>query len=342
MHAQTAHGAPGTENDVVTLPEEEAKIQKLRDRLNEVYNPIISRPDEEGEDGGNDDEDGTGEEAKDDNQDTIKDDQTNKSLVFNSSSDLNLGNNQSNQIDANQQNNTDVDMDTADEEEDVETADSEDVDTADSDMNDAMEDNKDNLKLHPVTTSLQNMNHQQNESSSSIHPSIPSQYPPQTLSQPITTISNHSTSGHHTPMLGNHEMVATSNSSQMSGQNSISQTQHGNTHLSHQPQIHLPNAVAPHDIQHGSNHHFLPSSQPHTQHPNIQHPGLSTHHNNQQHQASNNSIQPQMQSHLNSTGTHILDGNMMRPPKVEDANPLSSSMLDEFEQQMNQYQQQQH
>ena len=46
MHAQTAHGAPGTENDVVTLPEEEAKIQKLRDRLNEVYNPIITRPDE--------------------------------------------------------------------------------------------------------------------------------------------------------------------------------------------------------------------------------------------------------------------------------------------------------
>ena len=49
-----------------------------------------------------------------------------------------------------------------------------------------------------------------------------------------------------------------------------------------------------------------------------------------------------MRSHSNATpgNNHILGvNNVMRPAK-EDPNPLSSSMLDEFEQQMNQYQQQ--
>ena len=327
MHAQTAHGAPGTENDVVTLPEEEAKIQKLRDRLNEVYNPIITRPDEDGDEGGNDDEEGVGDEVKDDIQESNKTDHQ-------ASSVLDIENKQSNHNDVNLQNNTDVDMDTADDEDDSEC---EDVDTADSDMNDVTEDSKDNIKLPAISSTTQNLNHQTTTVSASTNSSYPSQYPFQTHSQPISTMSNHTSSGHHTPMLGNHAMVATSNSSSLSAQPSIPSTQHGNTHLSHQPQLHLPHSVPSHNMQQGGTHHLLTSGQPHPQHPGILHPGLSTHHNNPN---SNNSIQPQMQSHLNSTGTDILGGNLMRPPKQEDTNPLSSSMLDEFEQQMNQYQQQ--
>ena len=73
----------------------------------------------------------------------------------------------------------------------------------------------------------------------------------------------------------------------------------------------------------------------------MQQAGLSTTSTNQGHHnptGIGNSV-PQMQS--SSAGNHILGGvgNLMRP-KDEDSNPLSSSMLDEFEQQMNQYQQQ--
>ena len=335
MHAQTAHGAPGTENDVVTLPEEEAKIQKLRDRLNEVYNPIITRPDEDGDEGGNEEDEGVGEEAKDGGQEINKTGQASKAMAFGPSTELDTERKQSNHNDDNQQNNTDIDMDTADDEDDIE---SEDVDTADSDMNDATEDSKDNIKLPTNLSSTQNLNRQTNNTLTSTNSSISPQYQFQTHAPPITTISNHAASGHHTPMLGNHEMVATSNSNHLSGQTSVSSTQHQNTHLSHQPQLHLPHPVPTHNMQQGSNHHLLASNQPHPQHPNILQPGLSLHHSNP---TSNNSIQPQMQSHLNSTTTpHILGGNLMRPPKEEDANPLSSSMLDEFEQQMNQYQQQ--
>ena len=325
MHAQTAHGAPGTENDVVTLPEEEAKIQKLRDRLNEVYNPIITRPDEDGDEGGNDDEEGIGEESKDIDKTTY------------ANNHENCENNQVNHNDTNQQSNTDVDMDTADDDDDIE---SEDIDTADSDMNDAAEDNKDKIKLSPVLNTSRNLNFQKNDTNMSTQSSLPSHYPLPTHPPPTTTVSNHSTSGNHTPMLGNHEMVATPSSNNLPIHSSLTPNLHGNTQLSHQPQLNLQQSVPTHDMQTSNNHHLLSSSHPHPQHPNILNPSLSTHNHNPQHSTSTNSIQSQMQSHHNTTNTHLLGGNLMRQPKEEDNNPLSSSMLDEFEQQMNQYQQQ--
>lgn len=348
MHAQTAHGAPGTENDVVTLPEEESKIQKLRDRLNEVYNPIISRPDEEGEDGGNDDEEVTADEGKDDIQSNNKNDIISKVSTFESTNNINSDLSPNDHTDINHDDNTDIDMETADDEDDADDDDesiNSDVDTNDSDMNDVMEDNKSNIKLQPQPNASQDMNHQTSDTAT--HQNISSQYhPPQAISQSITS-SNHASSSHHTPMLGSHEMVAatsnTSNASDIHSQNSqMPPTQEGNNHLSHQPHLSQLSHPPSHEMQHGNTHHILPTSQP-PQHHNIQHPVLSAHHNPQQPLIhSNNSIPNQMQSHSStSPGNHIIGGNVMRPPKEEDANPLSSSMLDEFEQQMNQYQHQQ-
>ena len=340
MHAQTAHGAPGTENDVVTLPEEETKIQKLRDRLNEVYNPIISRPDEDGEDGGNEDEDGTGDEAKDETQAGDKNDRMSKDS--------------NNHDETNHENNTDIDMETADEEDDVDEEDSEDIDTNESDMNDVAEDSKDTIKLQPHINSVNHeINHHQVPSTGSSQTEISSQYPVSAPdhSQQVSASSNHESNitHHSSPMLGSHEMVATSNSSNsnnMSSQISMPNTQHSNAHLSHQPHLQLPHHPS-HEMQHGNTHHLLPPGQPQQlqqppQHHNIHDTSsLSTHHN-QQLIRNTNSIPTQMQSHSNATpgNNHILGvTNVMRPSK-EDPNPLSSSMLDEFEQQMNQYQQQ--
>jgi len=351
MHAQTAHGAPGTENDVVTLPEEETKIQKLRDRLNEVYNPIISRPDEDGEEGGNEDEDGTGDEGKDDTQQTDKNNHISKDSTYDASNDVNSENSKNEHDETNHDNNTDIDMETADEEDDADEEDSEDIDTNESDMNDGMEDNKEDITLQPHTNSIHEMNHQ-HDTTRSVHSSISPQYQSaQSQPQQVSTSSNHvpNTAHHSSPMLGSHEMVATSNSStanNISSQNPMPNTQQMNAHLSHQPHLQVPHHP-PHEMQHGNTHHLLPSGQqqPQPQHHNIQHPeGLSTHHNQQQQHISNtNSIPNQMQSHSNATpaNNHILGvNNVMRPTKEEDQNPLSSSMLDEFEQQMNQYQQQ--
>ena len=158
MHAQTAHGAPGTENDVVTLPEEEAKIQKLRDRLNEVYNPIISRPDEEGEDGANDDEGGTGDEGKDDSQQVDQESRISNDMANKEIGNPNLAFDENDCSDTNHENNTDVDMETADDEDDVDEDDSEDVDTADSDMNDMMEDSKGGVKIQSNSKPIQEIN----------------------------------------------------------------------------------------------------------------------------------------------------------------------------------------
>jgi len=344
MHAQTAHGAPGTENDVVTLPEEETKIQKLRDRLNEVYNPIISRPDEDGEDGGNEDEDGTGDEAKDETQTGDKNDRMSKDS--------------NNHDETNHENNTDIDMETADEEDDVDEEDSEDIDTNESDMNDVVEENKDTIKLQPHINSVNHeINHHQVPSTGSSQAEISSQYPVSAPdhSHQVSASSNHESNitHHSSPMLGSHEMVATSNSSNsnnMSSQISMPNTQHSNAHLSHQPHLQHPHHPS-HEMQHGNSHHLLSSGQQQQQlqqppqHHNIHDTSsLSTHLNQQQQLIRNttNSIPTQMQSHSNATpgNNHILGvTNVMRPAK-EDSNPLSSSMLDEFEQQMNQYQQQ--
>merc|ERR1719414_231056 len=111
-------------------------------------------------------------------------------------------------------------------------------------MNDVMEDNKNNIKLQPQHNAAQGMNHQINNTRTTTHQTISSQYhPSQVIPQPITTSSNHTSNPHHTPMLGSHEMVATSNSSNpnnMHSQNTqLPQTQQGNNHLSHQPHLQL-------------------------------------------------------------------------------------------------------
>ena len=373
MHAQTAHGAPGTENDVVTLPEEEAKIQKLRDRLNEVYNPIISRPDEEGEEGANDDEGGTGDEGKDDShqidqENRISNDTGNKTI-----GNPNLAFDENDCSDTNHENNTDVDMETADDEDDVDEDDSEDVDTADSDMNEMMEDSKGGVNVQSNSKPMQEINQHPNDtrSAQAQHPSlIPQQSQSSNIHLPQPRVLQPSTNNipsNNSPMLGSHEMIAASNSnhsSNMSSQHPISQVPpHIPSHHQPQQQISRPS----NEVQHQNSHHVIPPSnhQPHMQQPLQPHhlqqhrpqqslssqPQHNHHHQQQPHNVTNNSISTPMQhpqSHSSASTTssttgnnHILDGNVLRTPKEEGASSLSSSMLDEFEQQMNQYQQQQ-
>ena len=375
MHAQTAHGAPGTENDVVTLSEEEAKIQKLRDRLNEVYNPIISRPDEEGEEGANDDEGGTGDEGKDDSHQIDQESLTGKDTSNKEIGNPNLAFDENDCSDTNHENNTDVDMETADDEDDVDEDDSEDVDTADSDMNDMMEESKGGVKIQSNLKPLQEMNQHQNDtrSAQAQHPGIiPQQSQSSNIHLPQSRVLQPSTNNipsHNSPMLGSHEMIAASNSNHSSNINSqhpISQVpQHVPSHVHHQPQQQISRPS--NEVQHQNSHHVIPPSnhQPHMQQPLQPHhlqqhrpqQGLSSqpqhnhHHQQQPHNVTNNSISTPMQhpqSHSSASTTssttgnnHILDGNVLRTPKEEGTSSLSSSMLDEFEQQMNQYQQQQ-
>ena len=213
MHAQTAHGAPGTENDVVTLPEEEAKIQKLRDRLNEVYNPIISRPDEEGEEGANDDEGGTGDEGKDDSHQIDQESLNGKDTSNKEIGNPNLAFDENDCSDTNHENNTDVDMETADDEDDVDEDDSEDVDTADSDMNDMMEESKGGVKIQSNLKPLQEMNQHQNDtrSAQAQHPGLIPQHSQSSNThspQPrVLQPSTNSIPPHNSPMLGSHEMI---------------------------------------------------------------------------------------------------------------------------------------
>ena len=194
-------------------------------------------------------------------------------------------------------------------------------------MTDSLEDNKDNIKLHPLQNTIQPMNRQASTVNSH----------DQSVSPHYTSVQSHSQSvlpssqtAHHSapPMLGNHEMVAPCNQNNTNLPSQNSMQPQGNSNLSHQPHLQHPHHHTSHQMQQGNAQHLISSSNHQV------HPALSTHHNSMA-----NNISTQMQQSQTS-GNLILGGDNLMSPKEENPNPLSSSMLDEFEQQMNQYQQQ--